>query len=95
MRKKRTIRVVYTKIITNWGYSTGKFKIEIDKTLKGRKLLEILLHECVHELWPEATEEEVEYKSAVLARTLWAQGFREKIVSDGKNKMQDEIPAKP
>lgn len=89
MARRKTIKVVYTKIITKWGYSTGKFMIEIEKSLKGKKLLEILIHESMHELWPDEKEEDVEYKAAVLARTLWAQGFREKIITDGKDRMQD------
>lgn len=51
--------------------------IYIDPRLKGRKLLEIYVHECLHLLYPEASEEEVIEKSVVLTKLLWKMGYRQ------------------
>ena len=51
--------------------------IYIDPRLKGRKLLEIYIHECTHLLYPDASEEEVIEKSVVLTKLLWKLGYRQ------------------
>ena len=51
--------------------------IYIDPRLKGRKLLEIYIHECTHLLYPDASEEEVVEKSIVLTKLLWKLGYRQ------------------
>ena len=50
--------------------------IELDKSLKGKKHLEILLHEVLHLLLPEAEEEEIVKKSVTLCNTLWHEKYR-------------------
>lgn len=50
--------------------------IEIDERLKGRKLLEILIHEAMHILNPVMEEEEVIKQSKALTKLLWKQGYR-------------------
>ncbi len=91
MSRKKTIKVNYTKLGRQqcWGESGGLFEIYIDERLRGRKLLEIIIHESAHELWPDAEEKEIEYKAAVLTRTLWKEGFR-KVDHHAKDKMQDD-----
>lgn len=77
MAKK--IRVIYRKLgkynVHGLADTDNKI-IEIDERLKGKKLLEILLHEGYHIANPNESEEEVEKKSAMLTRLLWDQGFR-------------------
>ena len=54
--------------------------IYIDPRLKGRKQMEILIHEAMHIIWPNIVkndeEEEVIMISVELTKMLWAQGFR-------------------
>jgi hypothetical protein len=90
-RKRKTIKVNYTKLgrQKHWGESSGYFEIDVDERLKGKKQFEIIIHEILHELWPAAEEDEIEYKAAVLTRTLWREGFR-KVDHHDKDKMQDE-----
>lgn len=58
-----------------WGqFNEGK--IEIDERLKGKKLLEISLHEFTHYQHPELSEEEVIIKSRELTEFLWKLHFR-------------------
>jgi len=76
---KKKIKVLYRKLGREkvWGYAhIGFNEIEIDPTLKGRKLLEIITHESLHILFPELEEDEIEEKSIILTNTLWAEGFR-------------------
>jgi hypothetical protein len=50
--------------------------------------LEILLHECLHYLYPEKTEEEVIADSIKLTKTLWHDGYR-KVDNNDKDHLQD------
>lgn len=50
--------------------------IEMDSRITGKKHMEILIHEAMHLLWPEAEEEEVEAKAIILTNTLWRQKYR-------------------
>ena len=63
MRKARRINVIYKKLgrANAWGQAhLGNNLIEVDVTLKGKKLMEIMLHESTHVILPNADEEEVE-----------------------------------
>jgi hypothetical protein len=59
-----------------WGFADSVGVIELDKSLKGKKHLEILLHEVLHLLLPEAEEEEIVKKSVILCNTLWYEKYR-------------------
>jgi hypothetical protein len=89
MARLRKIKVVYRKLLREkaWGqcHDDG---IEIDPRLKGRKHLEIMLHECSHYLWPTDSEEEIIRKSIILTNTLWHDGYR-KIDNDESQPLQD------
>ena len=62
--------------------------IEIDQRLKGKKHLEIVIHECLHILFPEADDDEIVSKSVILTNTLWHEKYRR--VDDQSNiPMQD------
>jgi len=46
----------------------------------GKRLrLEILLHEVIHALFPEASEEQVEHSADVLSSVAWSDGWRRRI----------------
>ena len=51
--------------------------IYIDTRLKGRKLLEIYLHETSHLLFPEASEEEIIRISVTYTKLLWKMRYRQ------------------
>lgn len=51
-------------------------KILIDERLKGRSLLETIIHECLHACCPQLSEETVTAAARDIARVLWALGFR-------------------
>ncbi len=59
-----------------WGLSHSDGVIEIDERLKGRKKLEILIHEAMHILNPEMSEDEVVRQSKALTKLLWKEGYR-------------------
>lgn len=59
-----------------WGFADSVGVIELDKSLKGKKHLEILIHEALHLLLPEAEEEEIVKKSVTLCNTLWHEKYR-------------------
>lgn len=50
--------------------------IEIDERAKGKKKMELLLHEASHLLHPEKTEEEIVKISVAMTKLLWSEGFR-------------------
>ena len=50
------IRIKYRKLGKEkvWGVAHSDGLIEIEERLKGKKHLEIIVHEVLHLLWPEA-----------------------------------------
>jgi hypothetical protein len=73
----KRFRVTYKNLKKAWGYADlDKKEIVMDKSLHGKKHMEILLHEATHLLLPSATEEEVERISIYLTNTLWQQKYR-------------------
>jgi hypothetical protein len=79
MPRRRRIRVKYGKLgrANAWGLAhTDSYVVELDERLKGKKHLEILLHEVVHVLMPDASEEETERISIGLTHVLWSEGYR-------------------
>ena len=73
------IKVIYKKLGREQAHGIAESDgiIYIDPRLKGRKLLEIYIHECTHLLYPDASEEEVIEKSVVLTKLLWKLGYRQ------------------
>lgn len=51
--------------------------IEIDPRLKGRRKMEILIHEAIHLLNPEMSESKVLEQGRKIANLLWKQHFRQ------------------
>jgi len=72
------IKVIYKKLGREQAHGIAESDgvIYIDPRLKGRKLLEIYIHEVMHLLYPEASEEEVIEKSVILTKLLWRLGYR-------------------
>jgi hypothetical protein len=72
------IKVKYKDLVKEkvWGYADSAGYIELERKLKGKKHLEILIHECLHLLLPEAEEEEIVKKSVTLCNTLWHEKYR-------------------
>lgn len=50
--------------------------IEIDPTLPPMRYLIVLVHEYLHHIQPEWSEEKVEAEGEALGRFLWKQGYR-------------------
>jgi hypothetical protein len=70
-------KVVYKRLRRAWGYAYIKEnKIELYKNLKGKKHLEILLHEKIHLLFPDHDEKAVVRLSKDITALLWNQGYR-------------------
>lgn len=75
----KRIKVLYKKLGKHkvWGFAhLGDNEIEIDIRVKSKKHLELLIHESMHILFPEAEEEEVELKSIILTNTIWGEHYR-------------------
>lgn len=91
MSKRKSIKVVYSALKNVYGWCHfDKGYIELDKTLKGKKLLEIMLHESIHMMFPDMPGDQVVKISVTLTHTLWNEGFR-KIDNDDSAKLQDEL----
>ena len=74
------MKVVYRKLGKEkaWGQAhTDSNMIEIDPRLKGRKKMEILIHESLHILNPEWSETKVIDQSKKLSNLLWKEHYRE------------------
>lgn len=53
-----------------------KNEIHIDNRLKGKQMLEILIHESLHWTNPELSEDEVRMSSRKLTDILWKENYR-------------------
>lgn len=86
----KRIKIKYCKLGKQkvWGFAHSDGLIEIDERLKGKKKMEIIIHEVMHLLNPSDDEEEVVRKSVLLTNTLWHEKYR---VVDNTNNipMQD------
>lgn len=74
------MKVVYRKLGKEraWGQAhTDSNTIEIDPRLKGRKKMEILIHEALHILNPDMSETKVLEQGRKIANLLWKQHFRQ------------------
>ncbi len=73
------INVIYKKLGRHkvYGYANlGDNEVELDIRLTSKKHLEILVHECLHILFPELEEDEIIEKSIKLVNTLWLEQYR-------------------
>lgn len=72
MANQRRIRFKRTKLGRQkiWG-DADEYPLLIDERLKGKKEMEIYIHESMHYLFPELDEKSVERKAILLTNTLW------------------------
>lgn len=72
------IKIVYRKLGKEqaYGIASSDGIIEIDSRLKSKKHLEVLIHELLHVLQPEDSEETIIKKSVTLTKILWKEGYR-------------------
>jgi len=77
MAQQTRIKVVYKKLGRErvWGHA-DEYPLVIDARLKGKKHLEILTHESLHYLFPNASEDEITKKAIMLTNTLWHEHYR-------------------
>lgn len=72
------IKIIYRKLGKEqaYGLSSSDGIIEIDERLKGKKMMEILIHEILHLLNPKDDEKTIIRKSVTLTKVLWKEGYR-------------------
>ena len=72
------IKIIYRKLGKEqaYGISSSDGVIEIDERLKGKKMMEILIHEILHLLNPKDDEKTIIRKSVTLTKILWNEGYR-------------------
>jgi hypothetical protein len=72
------IKIIYRKLGKEqaYGISSSDGVIEIDERLKGKKMMEILIHEILHLLNPKDDEKTIIRKSVTLTKVLWKEGYR-------------------
>jgi hypothetical protein len=72
------IKIIYRKLGKEqaYGISSSDGVIEIDERLKGKKMMEILIHEILHLLNPKDDEKTIICKSVTLTKVLWSEGYR-------------------
>lgn len=78
MISRQRIKVKYKKLGKQkaWGLADSSGFIELDERLRSKKHLEILIHECLHLLYPKESEEDIVKKSITLCNTLWHEKYR-------------------
>ena len=70
-------RVVYKRLRKVWGYALiGEDKIELYHKLKGKKHLEIIIHEKLHLLYPDLDEKAIKRDAKSICNLLWNEGYR-------------------
>jgi len=77
MAKRKHTKVVYKDLRNYWGWADCfNNVIELSKKLKGRKHLEIIVHEKFHILFPQYDEMEIREMARKMSRILWNDGYR-------------------
>jgi hypothetical protein len=72
------IKIIYRKLGKEqaYGISSSDGVIEIDERLRGKKAMEILIHELLHLTNPKDDEKTIIRKSVTLTKVLWSEGYR-------------------
>ena len=83
-----SIEVKYKKLGRQKAYGIAYEYIILDTRLKGKKHLEILIHEALHILFPKLSEDDVVTKSILLTNLLWSESYR-KTDLDNSQPLQD------
>lgn len=79
IRKAKKIKVTHRKLGKEkaWGLADIAFNhIQLDVSLKGRRHLLYLLHECLHIIHPDWSETKVVKVSREMCKLLWEQNYR-------------------
>ena len=84
------IKLIYKKLGREkaHGIAESDGVVYLDPRLKGKKALEIVLHECLHILNPLDDEKTIIRKSVTLTKILWKEGYR-KADHDESEPLQD------
>lgn len=70
-------KVVYKRLRSAWGYAyVDQNKIELYNKLKGKKHLEIIIHEKMHLILPDYEEAAIKRIAKDLTNLLWVDGYR-------------------
>jgi len=70
-------KVVYKKLRTAWGYAyIHENKIVLYDKLRGKKHLEIIIHEKLHLIFPDLEEEAIKRHGKSISDLLWSEGYR-------------------
>ena len=59
-----------------WCFSAPEHRIVIEERLRGQRRLEVEIHEALHALFPQVSEEVVTGAAVDLRRILWTLGYR-------------------
>jgi len=72
------IKVIHKKLGREQAHGIAESDgvIYIDPRLRGRKEMEILIHELWHLLEPEYDEDQIIEKSVIMCKFLWKMGYR-------------------
>ena len=72
------IKIIYKKLGREQAHGIAESDgiIYLDPRLKGKKHLEILIHEALHILNPTDSELAIIKKSITLTKVLWKEGYR-------------------
>jgi len=74
------IKVIHRKLGKHMAYGLAHQEtntVEIDSTLPPKKKLEIMIHEPLHIICPEMSEEQVTKIGKQLGKFLWENNYRE------------------
>jgi hypothetical protein len=72
------IKIIYRKLGKEqaYGISSSDGVIEIDERLRGKKAMEILIHELLQLTNPKEVEKTIIRKRVSLTNVLWNEGYR-------------------
>jgi hypothetical protein len=77
MAKRKHTKVVYKDLRAYWGLADlNTNTIELNKRLKGKKHLEIIIHEKLHLLLQSYDEMAIKNMARELMGVLWSDGYR-------------------
>lgn len=76
MKRKKT-KVIYKNLRKVWGWSNNQTnEIELSDKLKGKKHLEIIIHEHLHLLLVPFDEEHITSMAKKMSNLLYEDGYR-------------------
>lgn len=77
MKRFRPIKIVWKKLDKAWGYAIPeKWTIVIDPRLDDKTMMDILIHETDHVLFPFMDEVPIDLAGRTSADVLYRAGFR-------------------